>query len=219
MGLGQLGRDDRGTSLAELLVGMTVMGIFMAIFTAAIVSMANTTTKVEAVTSSAAQVNNAFLRLDKLVRYANAVTSIGPSTGASGDWYVELDTVDNDAAVETCHQLRVDVSTQQLQLRTWTATGTTTYSSLSGWATLASNIRNGAAPAASADQPFSTPAALDAASTSFQRLTITLVAGTSGPSSTSTTRTNLTFTALNSDASDTTNSAKCHQLASVAYRP
>jgi hypothetical protein len=213
--------EDNGTSLTELIVGMLVMGVFMAIFTGTVVSMARTTTKVEAVASSADQVNNGFLALDRLVRYAAAITTIGPATGSTGDWYVELDLVDNSTptVVETCTQLRVDVAAQQLQVRTWNALTPTTYSSLTAWSVLASKVLNGNAAAGSADQPFSVPSALSAASTTFQRLTVTLVAGTSGPSSTSTTRSSMTFTAVNSIASDAGNSGKCHQLATASYRP
>jgi hypothetical protein len=196
---------------------MAVMAVFMTIFTGAVVSMARTTTKVEAVTSSTAQVNNAFLRLDKLVRYAEAITTVGPATGGSGSSYVELASLDSASSQETCTQLRVDVGTQKLQLRTWTVTGPTTYSALTGWATLASNIVPQDATGA-VYPPFAVPPSLVAA-TVYQRLTITLVAGTSGPSSTSRTRTSFTFTALNSNASDATNPAKCQQLPSTVYRP
>jgi hypothetical protein len=219
--------DERGTSLAELVVGMGVMVVFMTIFTGAVVSLARTTTKVEAVSTSAASVSNAFLALDKRVRYAEAITTIGRATGGSGDWYVELDSVNNDTAKETCTQLRVDIAKSQLQQRTWTAVDATHYSDLSAdWTlpsstgtVLASNISNGAAAAGTADQPFTTPAVLTTASSSFQRLGVTLVAGTSGPSSTSTTRSTVAFTALNSLAADSTNAAKCQQLPSGSYRP
>ena len=83
---------------------------------------------------------------------------------------------------------------------------------LTAWSVLASKILNGGAASGSTDQPFSTPPPLTAASTTFQRLTITLVAGTSGPSSTSTTRSSLTFTASNSIASDNGgNAGRCQQ--------
>ena len=122
----RLHRDDSGTTLIELIVGMMVMGVFMTIFTTAVVSMAKTTTKVEAVTTSASQVNNAFLTLDRIVRYASAVST--PGTGASGDWYVELESVDygSSSAQTQCTQLRLATASQQLQLRTWTPVGATT---------------------------------------------------------------------------------------------
>ncbi len=215
--LRELQRDDRGTSLAELLVGMLVMTIFMTIFTGAVVSMAKTVTKVDAVTTSTAQVNNAFLQLDKRVRYADAISTIGPATGTSGDTYVELGSVPTAASVQKCSQLRVDLASQKLQLRTWTATGSTTYSDLTGWTPLASSI----VPLDSSGvgyQPFSTPPA-SGAPTVFQRLTVTLVAGTSGASPPTTTRTSFTFTAVNSNVADTTNATICQQGLVGGLRP
>jgi hypothetical protein len=207
-------RDDTGTSLIELLVGMMVMGVFMTIFTGAVIRMAQTATKVEAVTSSAAQVNNAFLAMDKVIRYASAISTTGK--GSSGDWYVELDTVDYDdgADAHQCMQLRLDVSLKQLRFRTWTPLTASTYtgSSLTGWSKLADNVNNGTAVAGSVDQPFTTPPALPAASTGFQRLSMTLVTGTAGASSSTTSRASLDFTAYNSVARDTTNATRCQQV-------
>ena len=119
---------------------MLIMGIFLAMFTVAMVGMSNTVNKVEAVTTSSGQVNTAFLKLDKMIRYTNAITTTGK--GASGDWYVELDAVDSDTSVETCTQLRVDIATKQLQQRTWNvpASAPTTYTALSGWTMLANQI-------------------------------------------------------------------------------
>jgi type II secretory pathway pseudopilin PulG len=61
---------DGGTTLMELVVGMTIMAIFMGIFTAAIVNMFSTTNKTQAVVQSSTQLNLAFERLDTQVRYA-----------------------------------------------------------------------------------------------------------------------------------------------------
>jgi type II secretory pathway pseudopilin PulG len=61
---------DEGTTLMELMVGMTIMSIFMAMFTAAVVTMFSSTNKIQAVVSSSTQLNLAFERLDTQVRYA-----------------------------------------------------------------------------------------------------------------------------------------------------
>jgi hypothetical protein len=207
----RLPAGDAGTSLMELVIGMAVMAIFMSIFTGAVVSMGQTINKVEAVTISSTQVNQAFLRLDKLVRYAAAITNASPMSTStsttptiSGDWYVELDTT--TATSEICTQLRVD--SKQLQQRTWTVTGST-FSTPSNFSAMASGITNGGV-AAGPDQPFGPPPAAAGASTNFQRLSITLVA-TSGSTSSSTTRSSVSFTALNSLAASATNNAKCQQ--------
>jgi hypothetical protein len=207
--------DDAGITMIEMVVGMVIMGVFLIIFTGAIVAMASTSNKVEAVTSSSAQTNDAFLRLDKLVRYADAITT--PGTGAGGDWYVELDTVRNATSLETCTQLRVDITSKQLQQRTWTVTSNNGYTGLSSWLPMASNIINGAAASGSSTQPFSVPAQLANASTSFQRLMVTLVAASAGAASANTNAT-MTFTALDSSATASTNASKCQQLGS-ALRP
>ena len=210
--------EDTGATLVELLVGMLVMVIFMTIFTGAVVSMARTVVKVDAVTSSAAQVDKAFLTLDKLVRYANAITTIG--TAPSGGWYVELDTVDTAASKDTCTQLWVDFTTKRLRVRTWDARTAIGLPIPSAWKTLADNIQPKDTTGA-AYQPFTVSAvgASAPAGARFQQLTVTLTAGTSKVTSASTTRASMTFTALNSSASDPTNATKCHQLAAAAYRP
>ena len=208
--------EDAGTTLTELLVGMLVMVIFMTIFTGAVVSMSGTVVKVDAVTSSAAQVDNAFLTLDKLVRYASGITTTGQGPG--GGWYVELDTVDTAASRDTCTQLWVDFTTKRLRMRSWDAGSTAPIPS--EWKTLADNIQATDTSGASY-QPF-TDSAVGAsvpAATRFQQLTVTLTAGTDKASSASTTRGSITFTALNSSASDPTNATRCHQLAAAAYRP
>ncbi len=64
---------DEGTTLMELMVGMTVMAVFMAIFTAAVVTMFSSTNKTQAVVSSSTQLNLAFEHLDTQVRYATLI--------------------------------------------------------------------------------------------------------------------------------------------------
>lgn len=210
--MGQLRRrfaDDRGTTLMEVVVGMALLTVFMGMFTTAMLLMSNTVNKVEAITRSNGEVNNAFLRLDRSVRYAAAI-STPVRSGAANDWSVEFATTTTNNTV--CTQLRVDSAQTQIQQRTWTVgSNGTSYSGLTAWTPLASNITNGAAVAGSADQPFSMPdPAADKASTSYQRLTVTLIAD-SGTSTTAPTRATMTFTALNSSAAATNTS--CQQVA------
>jgi len=195
---------DDGTTLMELIVGMAIMVVFMAIFTGAIVMMTQTGNKVEAVSLSASQNGQAFQRLDKTVRYAVGITAPGTSS-TSGDWYVELDTT--NTGTEVCTQLRVDKTTKQLQQRKWSIINQAA-TAASSWAPMTDNITNGSAASGSSTTPFTIPAAANGASTNFQRLTITLVA-TSGNSQTSTLQTQMTFTALNSTTA--TPSTSCQQ--------
>lgn len=201
--------DDQGTTLMELIVGMAIMSIFMSIFLTAILLMTKTANKVEATSITASQTNQAFLRLDKTVRYASAISTPGVSS-TSGDWYAELDspatTVNGN---DTCTQLRID--TGRLQQRTWTiANGAATGTTAPTWTSIASFLTNGSVAPASADVPFTAPAASTSASTTFQRLQIVLIA-TSGNSGQATTRSQMTFTALNSDVSLAGNATTCQQ--------
>lgn len=201
--------DERGTTLLELVVGMLLLGIFMSMFTGAMLMMSNTTNNVQAATSSAAQVNSAFLWLDRKVRYATGI-STPVQSGASNDWNVEFSTIIANSTTTTgCTQLRVDAG--QLQWRGWVVQSNgTSYSGLTSWLPLASFLSNGTAAPGATTQPFSLPPASKAASTSFQQLTITVVAG-SGSSTAATSTMSMTFTALNSSANSTT--VPCQQVA------
>jgi hypothetical protein len=198
--------DDAGTTMMELLVGMTLLAIFMSIFTTAVFQMSRTVNKVDAVTTATGQANIAFLKLDKLVRYASAISTAGRST--SGKWYIELDNT-ADGPDEVCTQLRVDPTTQQLQERTWTITDAVA-GTASNWSMLANGVTNGNVLSGATNQPFTVPSSASAASSPYEQLTVTLVV-TSGTTDTSTTRTQMTFTALNSTASASTNSTICNQ--------
>jgi hypothetical protein len=181
----RLAEDERGTTMMEMVVGMTILAIFMSMFTTAIFMMTRTANKVQSVTGTASQVNQAFLKLDKLVRYSSAVST--PGTGTSGDKYVELRFTNTGS--ERCTQLRFDGQKQQLQQRSWAVDPSGNAASASAWLPVASSIASG-----SFTQP-ADPAAL------YQQLTVTLSA--TGSTQTSTTTSATTFTALNSNLSQT----------------
>lgn len=205
--LRRLANEDQGTTLMELVVGMAVMTVFMSMFLGAILMMTNTSNKVQATSLAATQTNQAFLRLDKTVRYAGAISTPGRSA-TSNDWYVELDLPATDVGgSDTCLQLRIDAS--MLQQRTWTVANGTA-GTASGWTPIASFLTNGAAAAGSADVPFAAPTASSSASSSFQRLQVVL-RSTAGTSTTSTNRAQMTFIALNSDVSQPGNATTCQQ--------
>lgn len=200
--LRRLASDDRGTSLAELLVGMAIMTVFMSIFLTSILLMTSTANKVEATSISATQTNQAFLTLDRSVRYASAI-STPAIAGATSDWYIEFDSPSaSNQANDTCAQLRIHAG--QLQRRTWTVSSGTS-APASAWTPLASNVTNGAATAVSADAPFSL-----LSSPTYQRLRTTLIV-TAGSSTPETTRAQMVFTALNSDVTQQTNATTCQQ--------
>jgi type II secretory pathway pseudopilin PulG len=173
---------ESGATLIELFVAMIIMSIAGSIFVAATVSLFRSTNEAQAVTNSATSTNQAYQALDKMVRYAAAISppDISTGTGATKDWYVELS--DTTSGVEVCTQLRVDITSQQLQQRTWTASNLAT---LTAWRPIASNITNGAAVLSSVEQPFvlDPATATDLPSTAtaqHQKLTITMVSA-SGP--------------------------------------
>ena len=184
-----LSEPDQGTSLIELIVGMLIMTMFMAMFTSAVILMNRAENKADAVTQTSTQLNQAFLTLDKTVRYAAAISDPGVGT-PSGDWYVELRTTNTGS--EVCTQYRVHVATQQLQQRTWNVSVDGDPSNLTSWAGLASGISNGAV------QPFVPVDAND--NVGFQQLTVSLVSLPGSASTSSKTKTSFTFTALNSTA-------------------
>jgi hypothetical protein len=142
-------RDD-GTTLIELMVGMVLMSIFLAMFTGAIVMMNSAMNKSQAVNLTASQLNIAFNRLDTLVRYAAVVGT--PGVGSVGDWYVELRTT--YSGNPRCTQLRVDSVTQQLQVREWDVPNAVTSRLEPRWVPIASGIVNGRAVSGPASQPF-----------------------------------------------------------------
>lgn len=184
-------RDDDGMSMIEMLVGMTLMVIFLAMFTGAVVMMNRSQNKAESVNATSAQLGQAFLTLDKAVRYAAAIST--PGTGTSHDWYVELRATYTGS--ETCTQMRVDVATQQVQRRTWQVVSSSA-SNISAWSQVAGTVTNGGAAAGSADQPFALKSL--SATSSFQQLAVNLVSSSGTASTATTSRSSFTFTAVNS---------------------
>jgi type II secretory pathway pseudopilin PulG len=199
---GQPSGSDGGMTMIEVIVGMGVMVIFMSMFTSAVVMMYGSVNKSESLTNTASQLNAAFNRLDKTVRYAAAVRT--PGQGTSNDWYVELLTTNTGTPV--CTQLRVSQASNQLQQRTWTVAGTapaTTATNVSAWAPLASNIVNGnAAPTDNQNRPFTITTA--SGGLNYERLTVILRATSGAGTSAASTLSSLTFTALNTSLASAT---------------
>lgn len=190
------GRDDEGSTLLEVVVGMSIMSVFLAAFTGAVVTLTQTQNRAEALTSSGGDLDTAFQRVDRTVRYASAI-SVPGTTGPAGAWYVEL--LSTATGPSVCTQLRVNAGSRTLQSRTWTPNGAA-YTDLSpSWRTLAGLITNGTAAVGSATVPFALAATSD--TVGFEQLTVRLDASAGNPSVPSQSR--VTFTALNSaDASD-----------------
>jgi type II secretory pathway pseudopilin PulG len=172
--------SDSGASLIELVVAMGIMTVVMAVFTTAAVKMFRVEDDTETVATAQSQVNLAFLRLDKEIRYATGISV--PDTS-------RVEYLRTDAGGPTCTQLWLDSGAAELNTRSWTR-GTTPGT---GWTRLASGV--------TATQPFDRLAA--AAPVYVQRLHLHLVVG-SDPAHTKAMDT--TFSALNTSlttASDT----------------
>lgn len=185
-------RRDEGTSLVEVTVAMTLMAIFLALFTGAIVMMNSAMRTSQAVNVSSSQLNVAFANLDNIVRYAAFITT-PKASATSGDWYVELRTT--TAGGETCNQLRVDIASKQLQRRSWTVANAVA-SSPSAWIPIASGITNGGAAIGAKTQPFYLVPPVGSAV--YQQLTFNLLSPAGSGPALVTSASSFTFTALNS---------------------
>lgn len=128
--------EDRGFTLMELLVGMGLMGIFMAIVTGSMVMMFGSSQHSEATTRTSQEISSAFLWLDAHLRYADYVGDPSQVTADGGNWHVRFSGTDPESTTATCYELRVDQAAGQLQ---WTTVPTGT------WRPLASQVINGSA--------------------------------------------------------------------------
>jgi prepilin-type N-terminal cleavage/methylation domain-containing protein len=186
--------DDAGLTLIEVMVAMGLMSVVMVIATAAIAEIYHSVNESDNTAEAQAQVTTAFTRLDQEVRYARSIST--PAV-VNGDNYVEyLLSVDN---VDTCVELRLQTSTNELQRRQWTKN--VNPAAPTSWTTLADVVTAGV--------PFTTISADKVGPTGFrfQRLRLTVSAvlggGTGGGTVTSggtTRKTDVTFTALNATA-------------------
>lgn len=181
------GPDD-GVTLMEMVVAMTVTAIFMTMFTTAVVQIYGVLDRNDATSTVQAQLNVAFVRLDREIRYAAGITAPGLGSGGSTDWYVEY----LNTGTSMCGQLRLHLATgdtvRSLQLRTWASSGSPT----AAWVTLASGLTASGAGGV----PF---AVLPADTTSdFVRLRLTVTAQSGAGKTGAARATDVTFTALNS---------------------
>jgi hypothetical protein len=189
--------DDRGTTLIDVVVSTTIMSFCMAMFTTGILQIYRFTNKNETISTTQQQINIAFMRLDKEIRYAVNISAPGQ---VGSDAYVEYLTANTASPV--CTELRLLVSTRQLQRRTWVQGSSPV--APSAWLPLASNVTS--------TQPFTVTAA--DATFAFQRLELKLTATDGTGGTVSSTQTDVTFTALNSSL-ETSNAGICVEGRSI----
>lgn len=190
--------EDDGFSLMETIVAMMIFSVFMSTAMAAILSIMNSTQKSKSLTDGAAQLENAFQRLDHQVRYADAIND--PAYVAStNSWYVEWHTQATSTVPQTCDQLKYDATAHKVVERTWTP-GTASVTATS-WLLVANNISN-TVPGVT-QQPFTKVASKKSGSTvllAHQQLVLDLFTspGSTIKADTTQSETTTSFTALNS---------------------
>ncbi|MEV6491617.1 prepilin-type N-terminal cleavage/methylation domain-containing protein [Actinoplanes sp. NPDC051633] len=96
-------RDDAGFSLAEVVVTLSVMSVVMVVFTSAILQVYRTSAKSESISITQTQLQLAFQRFDRELRYASWIAQPGQVGTA---WYVEYAGFDGSQ----CGQLRLETA-------------------------------------------------------------------------------------------------------------
>jgi len=179
-------RGDAGVTLLELMITMAIMAVVLMMFTGAMIQIYRSVNKNEAIAAARDGVNLTFARLDKEIRYAAGISTPGV-TGT--DQYVEY--LITNTGTPMCAQLRLHAPSAQLQWRSWPQNGTP-----AGWTVLASGV--------TATNPFTRyPATGDFA---FQRLRIDMTANTSSGATATKRQSDITFTALNTSPTTSSNS-------------
>jgi prepilin-type N-terminal cleavage/methylation domain-containing protein len=133
--------SDTGVTLVELLVAMSIFTVLMSIFMVSIARMTHQTVRVQNVGDATASMQRAFERLDRQVRYANAINR---SAVSGGNYYLEFrtDALARRAAADRCDQYRVNVAAGTLEWRSWDVPipPSTTTPTPTGWATMATRV-------------------------------------------------------------------------------
>jgi hypothetical protein len=185
---------DAGATLAELLVGITVMVIAATIGTAGLVQAYQVFNSFEARTNGQQQLTVSFERLDREIRYATAVSQ--PAV-VNSDYFVEY--LLGQTGTPTCVELRLHPATAQLQRRTWPDGSPT---SASRWLPLASEIYPVTDSTGQAVQPFQLTAATTVVN--YERLQVSLSSTEGTGSSASTRQSIVTWAVMNADRSAAT---------------
>jgi type II secretory pathway pseudopilin PulG len=195
---------DRGASLVELMVTLSIMGAAMTIFVGGMLEALRSTNTTESMAVAQSQLQIAFQRLDKEIRYASWIAEPA-SAPVHGAWYVELAGLNPTTRQPECKQLRLDIARGVLQYLRW-APGAPPPEGQPG-ETLASEL-----VADAATRPFqrqtagSYPYSGSSFAPDFQRLRLRLTTRVAQ----STTASDVTFTAMNTSR-DTSDSNVCQE--------
>jgi type II secretory pathway component PulJ len=97
-------RDEAGFSLVEVVVTSGLVSVLMVVFTTAILQIFQTSGRVESAAAVQSQLQLAFQRIDRELRYASWIAEPGKvGTAATAPWYVEFASSDGTE----CLQLRL----------------------------------------------------------------------------------------------------------------
>jgi prepilin-type N-terminal cleavage/methylation domain-containing protein len=200
-------RDDAGYTLVELLVGMTILSIFLAILGTATFSMFRSVNLTQQSDYATSQLNQAYIRLEREVRFASGISN--PGVDNFNQPSVEF--ADTTSGVQICTQIRLAPG-GVLQQRTWTDDGSPPVFSTP--TTLAIDVAADTPTApASADPSVSGPFATLPVSANASNEQLEIAVNVRQASQTTGTNTRVrhldaTFTAANTDAT-TTSSSVC----------
>lgn len=114
-----LRRDDRGVTLVELIVAMGIFTTVVSVVLTGMVMMTRGTVRAGSQTDAMNASRVAFERLDRQVRYAEAINA--PGTSGAGAQYVEFRIAGSVAqnGQPRCYQWRYDPSAKTLAYRVW----------------------------------------------------------------------------------------------------
>jgi prepilin-type N-terminal cleavage/methylation domain-containing protein len=184
--------NDEGYSLIEVMMAMVCTGILMTLVTSAVIQIYHSVNSVDAVSAAQSQIDTAFSRLDKEVRYARGISD---PAAVGGDPYVEY--LLSADSVDTCVELRLRTSTGELQRRQWVKNQSPLVPT--AWQTLASSVTAATPFAVTSTRP------VLPSDSPYQSLTLDVTSVTGGGSGLSASaaragsrrETTVTFTALN----------------------
>jgi Tfp pilus assembly protein PilW len=108
--------DDHGATLAEILVGLGVLSVVMAIATGGILQVFRAVGRADAASVTQSQAQFAFAILDKEVRYASWVR---PPAHTGRYVYVEFLSAEARTRERRCHRAVVDRAAGTLRLQSW----------------------------------------------------------------------------------------------------
>jgi prepilin-type N-terminal cleavage/methylation domain-containing protein len=208
--------DDSGFTLTEVLVGMSILSLFFAIFGGSLISMFHSVDRTQQTAYAQAQANVIFLKLDKQIRYASGLSQPASNVFATGDAVVEF--VTSHTGTPVCTEVRLTPA-GDLQERTWGQNDVPVVPSAP--IELATDVggdppSNPAGPNTLVAGPFAVLAPVG--DSSVQRLEIAVNTQASRTSATPSRirHVDVTFSALNTGTSTSSNSV-CSQGRSIAW--